>query len=122
MCVLIREYVSEAMCYQKKMPLIFVILFLDIGQYFQTAKQKASKIKNRATLGYTKILYIIFSKYFRPLRKLVKAVDALQTTTTDRIPNILYFCLKNALIYNPFGSRTFFGSCKNSGNIRLPEI
>ena len=70
------------------MPFIFSTLFQTQGNVFALPKQRVSKIKNPATLGKIRILCRTFSKYFRPLHKLVQAADALQRTTTDRIPEL----------------------------------
>ena len=69
---------DEDIWYQTKLPFICVIFFADLP------KKTALKIKNLATLGCSWIKYGIFSKYFRPLHKLVYVVDALQT---DNRPN-----------------------------------
>ena len=34
-------------------------------------------------LGYTRIIYRTFSKYFRPLHKLLKAADVIKTTDNN---------------------------------------
>ena len=78
------ENFGENMCYQTQMPPIFCDIFSDIGQCFCPATTKSLKIKNQATLESFKIIYLTISKYFRPLHKLVWAVDALQTDDNDR--------------------------------------
>ena len=58
------------MWYQTQMPLIFVMYFLDIGQCFHlVTKKTVLAIENPAPLGSTKIIYLTFSKYSRPLQK-----------------------------------------------------
>ena len=42
---------GEAMFYQTQMPIVFLILFFDIGQCFCPAQKRVSKIKKSATLG-----------------------------------------------------------------------
>ena len=52
------------------MPLIFVMYFSDIGQCCRPAQKNGLETQKPATLGISRIIYGIFSKYFRPLHKL----------------------------------------------------
>ena len=63
-------------------------------------------------LELTRIIYLTFIKYFRPLHKLMEAVYALQTTTTIDRQNSEITDRQTFLIFDPFVSRFFSGSCK----------
>ena len=61
----------------------FVIHFSDIGQcYHPATKVNIVGNKNPVTLGTTRIIYLNFIKYSRPLQKLVKA--GARTQINDR--------------------------------------
>ena len=71
----------------------FVILFSEIGQCCHPAQKNGLENKKKlATLGITRIIYGIFSKYSRPQHKL-EAAHGLQTTEDRQI--FLY----NELLY-----------------------
>ena len=97
------------MCYQTQTLLIFVMYFSDIGQCFHLATKKSAENKKKpATLGLTRIIYLTFSKYCRPLdswgRRRRQIIPEL---LTDR--NFLEF-FETYLYMEHLGLRPFLGS------------
>ena len=106
----------------------FCDIFFNIGQCFRPTQTKS--LGNQKS-GHVRIIQdnkITFSKYFRPLHKLVQATDMLQTTDYRQQTEFKNYrqrqtflrIVSNVFIYGP-GSRVqglFSGSCKNSGNIQ----
>ena len=80
--------VGESIFYQTQMSLSFLILFSDIGQCFHPAQTKSFENQKSTNVGIIRIIYPTFSEYFRPIYKLVKATDALQTTDNRQKPKI----------------------------------
>ena len=56
---------------------------------FDLPKKRVSKIKNQTMLRSNRIIYYNFSKYFRPLLRLEKAADVLQTTDNRQNSKII---------------------------------
>ena len=82
------------------MSFIFVLFFPDIRQYFRTFLKKGLENKKLATLEQFRIIYGTLSKYFRPLDKLMQAVDALQTEFRNYKQTVTsHFCLTRTYIW-----------------------
>ena len=110
------------MCYQTQMPFIFVILFSDIGQYFQSAQtnspENQKSYPDRIILDkirYFLSFYISWCRLQTNYRRL-RQTEFLNYRQIDTS----YFCQTIYIyiyiyIYNPLGFRTFIsGSPKKS--------
>ena len=106
---------TECVSYQYTYATIFCDIILRHRALLPACPKTVSKIKILTKLGWFRINYGIFSKYSKPLHKLVKALALL-------ILRHFLFLSDLCFLYDPFGSRTLFRSCKNSGNIGLLKI
>ena len=79
------------MCYQTQKTLIFVICFSGIGQCFQPTQSKSLENQKFAMVGLLWIKYDVFSKYSRPLHKLVCRQADNDNTQNSKISEISWF-------------------------------